>query len=309
MCVVNRVREQIGWKIEKLGMYPGRGVTVAILDTGVAKHPDLIDQVEQFVDLRNQKTELYDDNGHGTHVAGCIAGNGKLSSGKYCGIAPYAKLVCIKILDQNGDGDFTHLLRGLQWIVQNKERYGIRVVNISVGIQKIENSIGLDKALALMDGLWDQGVMVVCATGNMGPALGSLSGLAKGRKVIAVGCHEGGYFGNRRGLCEQLSGRGYGDDHKVKPDLVAPGTDIISCNAKCSVKNGKVIKGYLSKSGTSMSAPIVSGALALLIQKHPDWSNEKLRECLLASTDFVSASVFEQGHGMINIKKLLNYDL
>lgn len=302
---MNRVREQIGWNRQILAPNPGLGVTVAILDTGVAKHPDLIDQIQEFIDLRNHKTEPYDDNGHGTHVAGCIAGNGKLSFGKYCGIAPYAKLVCIKILDQKGDGDFTHLLCGLEWIMQNKDRYGIRVVNISVGIQKMQNSIGLDKAIELMNRLWDQGVMVVCATGNMGPALGSLSGLARGRKVIAVGCHEGGYFGNRRGLCEQLSGRGYGDDHKVKPDLVAPGTDIVSCNAKCSVQNGKVVKGYTSKSGTSMSAPIVSGALALLIQQHPEWSNEKLRECLLAGTEFVSPSVFEQGHGMINIEKII----
>ena len=179
------------------------------------------------------------------------------------------------------------------------------MVNISVGIQKIQDAKGLDKALGMMNMLWDAGVIVVCATGNMGPALGSLSGLARGRKVIAVGCHEGGYFGNRRGLCEQLSGRGYGDDHKVKPDLVAPGTDIVSCNAKFSVQNGKVMKGYITKSGTSMSAPIVSGALALLIQRHPEWSNEKLRECLLSGTAFVSPSVFEQGHGMINIEKII----
>lgn len=302
---MNRVREQIGWNRQILEPNPGQGVTVAILDTGVAKHPDLIDQIEEFVDLRNHRSEPYDDNGHGTHVAGCIAGNGKLSAGKYCGIAPHAQLVCIKILDQNGDGDFTHLLRGLEWVIQYKDRYRIRVVNISVGIQKIQDAKGLDKALGMMNMLWDAGVIVVCATGNMGPALGSLSGLARGRKVIAVGCHEGGYFGNRRGLCEQLSGRGYGDDHKVKPDLVAPGTDIVSCNAKFSVQNGKVMKGYITKSGTSMSAPIVSGALALLIQRHPEWSNEKLRECLLSGTAFVSPSVFEQGHGMINIEKII----
>lgn len=301
---MKRVKEQIEWDA-KMAMgirnYPG---CVAILDTGISKHPDLVNNIRMFVDLRNGREETYDDNGHGTHVAGCLAGTGALSYGIYSGIAPGVPLVALKILDDKGDGDICHLVEGLSWIRRNAKDYRIRVVNISIGMQKNNNPNGVTEAISLMEELWDMGLLVICAAGNLGPRVGSISGLGVGDKVITVGCHEGGYFGRRRGLCEYYSGRGYGMGNRIKPDLVAPGTKIYACNYKYNI-DPMHEHPYIAKTGTSMSAPLVAGAAVLLAAKYPNISNEQIKDKLMKSTNYVSISMLEQGHGMINLRKLL----
>lgn len=301
---MKRVKEQINWEpymIERISGYSG---SVAILDTGISRHPDLGNSIKRFVDIQNRRTDVYDDNGHGTHVAGCLAGTGIMSHGMYCGIAPGISVVAIKILDEHGDGSVRHLIEGLTWIKEHRKDYNIRAINISIGMKTDKKIKETYEALALMEALWDEGVMLVCAAGNLGPAVGSLSGLGLDEKVITVGCHEGGYFGNRRGLCEYYSGRGYGNGNQVKPDLVAPGTKIYSCNYRYGTGN-KNEKAYIAKTGTSMSAPIVTGAAILLSIKYPTWSNNMIKERLIRSTKYVSASMLEQGHGMIDMQKLL----
>ena len=118
--------------------YTGKGIGVAVVDTGVAPHPDLVkpaDRIVAFKDYINEKREPYDDNGHGTHVAGIIAGNGYGSRGKYSGIAPEANIIAIKTLDKEGSGDTSDVIAAIQWVLDNRNRYNIKVLNLSLGSQ------------------------------------------------------------------------------------------------------------------------------------------------------------------------------
>ena len=124
-----RVRGQIGCEdIVQAG--GGKNITIAVLDTGAAKHPDYLDRVLAFKDFTKGKVEIYDDSGHGTHVCGIACGNGSLSSGKFRGIAPKAGLVVGKVLDDKGDGAVEAMLNGINWIMMNMEKYHIRILNV-----------------------------------------------------------------------------------------------------------------------------------------------------------------------------------
>ncbi|MDE7428382.1 MAG: S8 family serine peptidase, partial [Lachnospiraceae bacterium] len=206
-------------------------VTVAVLDTGIKAHPDFDDRIIAFGDFVHGRQTLYDDSGHGTHVAGCIGGSGKLSGGRFSGIAPTCRLCVGKVLDEKGEGSIETMYEGLLWVLENRIRYQIRVLNISVGIGESGTKERMKELTDLLESGCDQGVVVVCAAGNNGPAEGTLSPLGESSSVITVGCNEDGFFGARKDLCENYSGRGGDDLPYRKPDLVAPGTDVVSCNA------------------------------------------------------------------------------
>lgn len=300
-----RVREQVGCSNEVIASCGSRGVTIAVLDTGVAYHPDFDNRIIAFKDFVNGRNEIYDDSGHGTHVAGCLCGSGLLSAGKYRGIAPASNLVVGKVLDENGDGHIESMSAGINWILDKQWEYDIRILNISIGMGENSNEERMKSLLALVDEAWKSGLIVVCAAGNMGPEPMTISPLGARKEVITVGCHEGGYFGNRKHLCEDYSGRGPSPYVIKKPDIVAPGTDIISCNARIE-KRGRFYKnGYIAKSGTSMATPIVSGGLALLLQKYPFYSNERAKQKLLYTARDLNEPWNKQGWGMIQIDRLL----
>lgn len=300
-----RVREQVGCSNEVIVSCGSRGVTIAVLDTGVAYHPDFDNRIIAFKDFVNGRNEIYDDSGHGTHVAGCLCGSGLLSAGKYRGIAPASNLVVGKVLDENGDGHIESMSAGINWILDKQREYDIRILNISIGMGENSNEERMKSLLELVDEAWKSGLIVVCAAGNMGPEPMTISPLGARKEVITVGCHEGGYFGNRKHLCEDYSGRGPSPYAIKKPDIVAPGTDIISCNARIE-KRGRFYKnGYIAKSGTSMATPIVSGGLALLLQKYPFYSNERAKQKLLYTARDLNEPWNKQGWGMIQIDRLL----
>ncbi|MBD5458853.1 MAG: S8 family serine peptidase [Lachnospiraceae bacterium] len=240
---------------------------------------------------------MYDDSGHGTHVAGCIGGSGFMSNGRYRGIAPQCLFCVGKVLNQNGEGSIDSMHQGLLWVIRNRLQYHIRILNISVGIGEPEEKSRIIEVISLLETVWEEGIVVVCAAGNAGPGNGTISPLGNSRRVITVGCHEGGYFGNRRGLCENYSGRGDRDDFVRKPDIVAPGTDIMSCNNKRG--------SYVKKSGTSMATPIVSGAAALLLQKYPYLNNEQVKRKMVYSAKDLGDAWNKQGWGMLDIQSLL----
>lgn len=294
-----RVRKQLGCSEGIQQSCKGSPITVAVLDTGIYPHPDFLGRIVAFRDFVNQKSMIYDDSGHGTHVAGCIAGNGFSSGGKYKGIAPQSLLCIGKVLDHEGDGSIENMYQGLLWIMQNRLKYRIRILNISVGIGQKGEQKKLEEVAGLLEAVWDAGIVVVCAAGNAGPDNGTISPLGKSRKVITVGCHEGGYFGKRNDLCENYSGRGDAGEGIRKPDIVAPGTDIVSCNNKRN--------SYIKKSGTSMATPIVSGAVALLLQKYPYLNNEQVKRKIVYSANDLGDAWNKQGWGMLDIKKLLEY--
>ena len=280
-------------------------ITVAVLDTGMAKHPDLADKLIEFRDFTEHKDLPYDDNGHGTHVCGILCGSGKTSNGRYRGIAPNINLVVGKVLDKNGDGQSDTMLQAIDWIKENHDIYHIRIVNISVGVGKLLQE---DKEKLLrkkLEELWKEGIIVVCAAGNNGPSLNSLSYVGKSPYCITVGCHDGEYYKYKKESCAFYSARGDKFSGIKKPDIVAPGTNIISCNALCIKAKKGYRNAYISKSGTSMATPIISGALALLLEKNPSYDNETAKRKLLYTATDLYEPWYQQGWGMVNIKRLL----
>ena len=277
----------------------GRGIGVAVLDTGLFPHDDFQNRVPAFKDIVQMRTEIYDDNGHGTHVAAIIGGDGSCSEGRYCGVAPGCSLIPVKVLDKKGNGYATDVLTGLRWIRENRKKYGIRIINISVGSysqrEMSENS-------ALVKGVneaWDDGLIVVVAAGNNGPGRMTVTTPGISRKVITVGCSdddkEVNVLGNRM---VDYSGRGPTNACICKPDIVAPGSSIISCTNQM----GK----YTLKSGTSMSTPLVSGAIALLLEKYPGMTNRDVKMHLVNSCEDMGLPRNQQGWGKLDVKRLLS---
>lgn len=307
MCrgfIMQRVREQVE-DVYGDRLTGGSGITIAVLDTGIGRHPDLLGRTLCFRDFLGKRNLMYDDNGHGTHVCGILCGSGRLSHGSYRGLAPGARLVVGKVLDERGDGLTEHMLNGLDWVLSVKDRYAIRILNISVGIGSLEEK---GKELALqekIDMVWESGILVVCAAGNKGPADGSISSVGGSARVVTVGCHDGSFRKDNPGRCELYSGRGEAGAAVRKPDVVAPGTDIVSCNANCFGLHGHMRNVYVAKSGTSMATPIVSAAAALALQKYPSMTNAECRQKLQYTATDLGIPWNRQGWGMVNVRRLL----
>ena len=302
---VNRVRKQVGCTDFIQGNRLTDEVGVAILDTGIGSHPDFESRVVDFKDFVDGRQGSYDDSGHGTHLAGCVGGSGYVSRGMYKGMAPTCRLCVGKVLDHNGEGSIDSMRRGLIWVMQNRIRHRIRVLNISLGIGTGGDKEHMHELVELLDEMWEQGIVVVCAAGNNGPKEGTISPLGTSRKVITVGCHEGGYFGARRDLCENYSGRGSQDMLYRKPDVVAPGTDIVSCCVLCRGNDRSGYRNaYTRKSGTSMATPIVSGAAALYLQKFPYMNNEQVKRQMIYGARDMGDSWSKQGWGMLNMEQM-----
>ncbi len=293
---MDRVKQQIHYWCDDIvqGNYKGGKITAAVLDTGIAPHPDFKGRIVSFVDCVNGRKLLYDDSGHGTHVAGILAGDGRMSKGTLAGMAPEARLCVIKVLDEKGEGNVDHILKGLWWTGENAGKFGIRVVNISAGAK-----IGLDeekeaRLLEAVDRLWDMGLVVVVSAGNYGPGEGTIAVPGTSRKVITVGAlKEGGEPG--------CSGTGPTRECVVKPDLVAPGYQIISCNNV----SPRAKKPYTVKSGSSMATPVVSGAAAVLLSKFPDMTNVELKLKLWETCEKIEEKRAGTGWGMLRMDRLL----
>lgn len=227
---VNRVKEQIRCRDAYTLGLTGRGVCVAVLDTGAYPHRDFEDRIAGFADVVNHRPGPYDDCGHGTHICGIIGGSGAVSDGRYQGMAPGCTLAAVKVLDRKGNGSAADVLAGISWILDRKDQLGIRIVNISVGSY---GKRGMSEDSALVKGVnraWDAGLVVVVAAGNNGPAPLSVTTPGISRKVITVGCsddHMEVLVGKNRMV--DYSGRGPTMAAVCKPDLVAPGCSVASC--------------------------------------------------------------------------------
>lgn len=271
--------------------YTGKGIGVCILDTGIYEHIDFTGRIWAFYDFLAFKRRPYDDNGHGTHVAGLVAGDGTASMGKYRGAAPGCGIISLKVLDRYGTGSQDDVLRALRWIREYRQQYRIRVVNISVGTT-CNSKRNHARLLESVEQLWDEGVVVVTAAGNQGPRPGSITAPGSSKKVITVGSSD---------LLEgrsAISGRGPTAECVCKPDIVAPGNKIMSCVP------GKPYS-YGVKSGTSMSTPLVTGAIACALEKNSALTNTDIKTMLMNSAEDMGLPQNLQGWGKFNRRKFL----
>ena len=279
----------------------GKNVCIAILDTGISPHIDFIQPTKRilaFIDFINHRRNPYDDCGHGTHVAGIIAGSGFNSNGVYHGIAPKTNLVILKILDHNGNGNINNVIKAIHWVISNKSKYNIKILNISLGTitdNPKENQILVQS----VENAWNNGITVLTAAGNLGPDPYSVTAPGTSKKIITVGSSEEYLHSISNGnINYSYSGCGPTKECILKPEIVAPGNNIISCINST--------KGYISKSGTSMSTPIVSGSIALLYEKYPYLTNKDIKILLYKTALDINLPKNKQGWGMINIPALLN---
>lgn len=300
---MKQVKEAIEYWTDEMkeGKYLGQGIRIAVLDTGIILHPDFDRRIIEFADFVNRRRFVYDDSGHGTHVAGILAGSGKMSDGVYGGMAPKSELIIGKVLDRQGNGSVRNVMEGIRWILALKEKRQIRIVNISVGAKPQLDSMEEKNLLSGVEMLWDAGLIVVVSAGNYGPKEGSIAVPGSSRKVITVGAVGNSQIVNIHPREEwNYSGRGPTNLCVVKPDLVAPGTQVVSCNGQY-LHRWK--KPYIAKSGTSMATPVATGAIACLLSKYPDMTNVEVKLRLRESCKQENSG--EQGWGMLNMKNLM----
>lgn len=264
----------------------GSGVTVAMIDTGVAHVADLGDRVVARVDFTpgGNGEDAY---GHGTHLAGVIAGDGSSSSGKWRGVAPGARLVSVKVAGPDGSTDVSVVIAALQWVVSHRYEYGVKILNLAFGTDSLQ-SYAVDPLNAAVERAWAAGITVVVSAGNRGP--GTINKPGDDPYVITVGAVDVNRTVDRwDDEVAPFSSSARTVDGFVKPDLVAPGTTIVATRDVGSTIDAlhpeAVLDGsYLKGTGTSQAGAIVSGVAALLYQVRPWLRPNAVKSILLGST-------------------------
>lgn len=294
---MNRIRAE--YKIDELHNkgITGQKINIAVIDTGInGMDAELKDSCIFQYDIIGGRKYPYDDNGHGTHVAGIISAKGIYKNGMYKGIAPDSKIVSIKALDKTGKGSFDNFIKGIDFIIRFHKKFNIRVVNMSVGAPNTtEDSRELDDAI---DEMYYNGIVVVAAAGNNGPANGSVASPGNNRNALTVGA----YDDNREiklsksRVLKNYSGRGPTNECVVKPEILADGYHIVSVSHK---------GGYVSASGTSMATPIVSGMISLLLSKYPDLSPKEVKKIVHDTAIDLDMPKIKQGWGKIGIQNYI----
>jgi serine protease AprX len=273
--------------------YTGKGVKVAVIDTGIdATHPDLKGKVVEWKDLINGKAAPYDDYGHGTHCAGIIGGSGAASDGMYKGVAPGVQFIGIKVLSKDGSGSLSTIMKGIDYA----SKTDAKIISMSLG--STEHSQAMDD---LVTRVINSGKIVVCAAGNSGPSSKTVGCPADTPAVITVGATD------KTDNMASFSSRGPTKDGRTKPDICAPGKDIISCRAAGIGEKKAIGKYYISMSGTSMACPMVAGSIALMVQKDPSLTPQKAKE-LLENTakhgnKFPNCN---SGYGRVNVRSAID---
>jgi len=309
------------WIADRLG-FDGKGVGVATIDSGVAAwHDDLEGRIAHFADFVGGQTEPYDDFGHGTHVAGIIAGSGRDSDGLRRGIAPGAHLVVLKALDVSGNGYASNVIAAIDFAIAHRAAYNIRVINLSVAAGVYESYLKDPLTLAAKRAV-DAGIVVVAAAGNNGrrngdPDYGGIASPGNAPWVLTVGAvNQMGTDTRGDDTVAGFSSRGPAAiDKSAKPDLVAPGVGIESTADPSSAlflsNPGSRLWGttptasepYLRLTGTSMSAPIVTAAIALMLEANPALTPNAVK-AILQYTAEAHAGVdhLTQGAGFLNAR-------
>jgi serine protease AprX len=293
----------------------GRGVTVAVLDTGVASVPDLAGRLVQVRDDPTGRTEpcknlsgeldCNDRYGHGTFIAGLVAGNGASSGGRWKGVAPEASILSVKTAGADGSADVSNILAAIQWVVSFKDRYNIRVLNLSLGTDSTQDW-RTDPLNYAVERAWAAGMTVVVAASNEGPAAGTITKPADDPWVVTVGATDDrGTVPVGDDRLPDFSGRGPTAHGLAKPDLVAPGAHVVSLRAPGSTIDTRfpnyVDGSYRQGSGTSMATGVVSGVAALMLQANPRFTPDRVKHALVATArDAASDDPLAVGAGVVD---------
>jgi len=272
--------------------YRGEGVKVAVVDTGIDQgHPDLAGRVAAGYSVVG--ADFQDDNGHGTHVAGIVAGTGSCSGGQYVGVAPGASLYVAKVLDASGGGAMSGVMAGIEWAVGQ----GVNVINLSLAGSG--SSDGRDALSATCDAAAAQGVIICVAAGNGGPDDRTIGSPGAAAGAITIGAID------RADRIVDFSSRGPTADERIKPDVCLPGVDIVSLRAAGTSAGEPVDAWYTALSGTSMATPHATGIVALLCQACPDLTPEQARQALVSSAVDLGADPNAQGAGSARADRAL----
>jgi serine protease AprX len=323
-------------------IYSGNGIGVAVLDTGVSDHGDLAGNVIQYSFLNGAypvpeivdgQLVTYNDNpredlfGHGTHVAGIIAGSGGASGSDFRGSATNVSILSLQVLDGHGNGSMSNVMAALDWLLQYGQHFNVRIANLSLG-KGISESNETDPLVHAVDALWSQGVVVVAAAGNLGTG-GALTVKSPGnsRKIITVGSlTDAGTADYADDYISSYSSRGPSiGDFIMKPDLVAPGNRIVATipqQAKlrddmqdrliedaCLIDSPDSVScadAYLELSGTSMATPLVAAAVALMLDKDSSLNPATVKARLMRSARKIAANPIDAGAGVLDIEAALN---
>ncbi|MEV0646721.1 S8 family serine peptidase [Phytomonospora sp. NPDC050363] len=271
--------------------YTGTGVTIAVLDTGYdPTHPDFQGKVTAAQDFTGTSPGAIDGYGHGTHVASTVAGTGAASNGKYKGVAPDAELIIGKVCTDDGFCEDSSIIAGMQWAADN----GAAAANLSIGGGPTDGTDPLSEAVNEIS--LASGTLFVIAAGNDGSVEG-VSSPATADEALAVGSV------TKQDTLSGFSSQGprFGDG-AVKPDIAAPGSDIVAARAAGTEGPMPVDDYYFGASGTSMATPHVAGAAALLKQAHPDWTARQLKSALMSSAKGLDGlSIYQLGAGRLDI--------
>jgi serine protease AprX len=288
----------------------GESVGVAVLDTGIADMPDLRGRIVQGPDLSGEGKAI-DSYGHGTVMAGIIAGSGADSAtragGAWTGVAPKAHVVSVKVAGRNGVADVSTVLQGLHWVAAYKDQYNIRVLNLSWGTPSTQ-SPDVDPLNFAVQRLWDLGIVVVVAAGNSGPGSGTITKPGDDPVVLTVGAYDDKQ--NTDPVDDSLaswSSRGPTPAGLQKPDIIAPGRFVIAPRAfgsKVEQENPKALQSpsYIRGSGTSQAAAVTSGLVALLLEARPLLTPSQVKALLMTTASpLPDRAASEQGKGRVRL--------
>jgi subtilisin family serine protease len=301
----------------------GKGVTVAVLDSGLWEHEALVQDtsgkrrvIARYNAITNSTGEVvFDESGHGTHMTSVIAHSGIVShlgepTGTFKGIAPDINLIAVKAFDVEGQGGLMDIVRGVQWVVDNRETYDIRVLNLSFAARP-RWPYWLDPVNQAIIRAWDNGIVVVAAAGNEGPEPMSIGSPGNLPYIITVGAVTDSWTSETRDddYIPDFSSRGPTPDAHIKPDIVAPGghiTGITRPGSSLTQEHPEYMlrTGEFVMTGSSQASALVSGIVALLLQLEPDLSPDDVKCKLISSADpainrdgLLAYSPFQQGHG------------
>jgi serine protease AprX len=286
----------------------GQGVNVAVLDTGIDQLPDFGSRLVGGVDLTGESNPFSDGYGHGTFVAGLIASSGSSSGGKYMGEAPGAGLVSVKVADANGETNLVTVIEGIDWTIAHAAALHIRVLNMSLGFVPF-TSVYLNPLDLAVQTAWNDGIVVVVSAGNAGPFNGTILSPGDDPSVITVGAIDdlGSTSVSNDAMTTFSSAGPTNPDGFYKPDLVSSGRSVVSLAAPGSTvyannPTARIGSANFVGSGTSFSAAVTSGAVALDLEMHPtDTPNEVKARLLGTASPGPTGNPFVDGHGVLNI--------